>query len=333
MPCDERVKMLTGSLSAPMAAFRSTLATTLEQIRGILDAGRPTKNGQVQRFGAELGQFAAGKINIERFSTLFATKNSLNVVNLQRIDRAYQTLSELLAQDEQLFLVNVEEGGNLRDSVAKTLDHLGTAFGAARVVELSRAGRYHHSEHAMFFSSFPFASWNPAERRLAPPLIVMVDGQDLTVGGLAEFLDGAQKIALVVRGASSPAPLTRFMTPNTFVAQSSESAVLDRLALWDGPGIVALLPETAARFVHDPAAAPDRLSIDFVPETESHKSIGAISASQQTEELRQLQAIRESARLLETGSSVGVSPSSSAADPVDKLAAWLLQQADLPNAG
>jgi hypothetical protein len=34
--------------------------------------------------------------------------------------------------------------------------------------------------------------------------VVEVDGGDLQAGGLAEFLDGAQKIVLVVRGPAPP---------------------------------------------------------------------------------------------------------------------------------
>jgi hypothetical protein len=318
-----------------MSAFKSALATTLEQIRGILAAGGSSKNGQNERFVAELGPFASDRIDIDRFSKLFTAEDSLNSVKAQRIDRAYETMSALIAQGDNLFVVNVDEGGDLRDSVAKALEHLGTAFGAARVVELSRTDRYQFEEHAKLVSSFPFADWNTRERRLAPPLIVVVEGKDLNAGALAEFLDGAQKIVLIVRGASPPAPLARLITPNTFVTQTADGSTLERFAEWKGAGIAAVVPESAARFVHDPTAESDRMVVEFLPGSGPSKPLGGISAAQQGEELRQLKALCDGA-----GSAVsagrdatGAGPPAGRVEPVDKLAAWLLQQADLSDAG
>jgi hypothetical protein len=318
-----------------MEAFRSALATTLEQVRAILAAGSSGKNGQSERFVAELGEFASDRIDIDRFSKLFTTDDALNSVKAQRIDRAYETMSGLIAQGDNLFVLNIEEGGNLHDSVAKTLEHLGTAFGAARVVELSRTERYQFENHAKLVSAFPFADWNTRERRLAPPLIVVVDGKDLNAGALAEFLDGAQKIVLVVRGASPPAPLARLITPNTFVVQTTDGSTLERFAEWKGAGIAAVVPESAARFVHDPTAGSDHMVVDFLPESGPSKPLGGISAAQQGEELRQLKALCDGA-----GSAVsadrdaaGAGPPAGGVEPVDKLAAWLLQQADLSDVG
>jgi hypothetical protein len=203
------------------------------------------------------------------------------------------------------------------------------------VVELSRTNRYRHSEHAKYFSSFPFAEWNATERRIAPPLVVMVDGKDLNVAGLAEFLDGALKIVLIVRGSSSPAPLVRLITPNTFVVQAVDHSALERLARWEGPGIAALMSETAARFEHDPGAAASELfTVGFLPEPKVLKPMGGISASQQTEELEQLKTLCESARVAMAGAGTTAKESASGtADPADKLAAWLLQRADLADVG
>ena len=328
--------MVTKSLAGPMTAFRSALATTAEQIRGILTNGEGGENGRVERFSGELGEFASGRIDIDRFSKLFEPQHALNPVNAQRIDRAYLIMSELIAHGDDTFLLNVEEGGNLRDSVAKMLEHLGTAFGAARVVELSRTGRYKFGEHAKYVSAFPFARWNAAERRIAPPLIVLVDGADVNAGGLAEFLDGAQKIVLLVRGAASPAPLARLITPHTFVVQTADSAGLERFGQWEGPGIAAVMPENAARFVHDPAAAPARrLVVDFVPDPKPRKALRGISSAQQAEELQQLVTLRNGSSVPGSAAqeSAAAGPAAAAVAPVDKLAAWLLQQADLSGIG
>jgi len=334
MPSDERVDRVLEALAEPIGAFRSVLAKTIEQIRALLTAQHTGTNGQVARLGAELGSFADSRIDPNRFSNLFAPAETLKPVNVQRIERAYQTMSALLEQGDQLFLVNVPDGGSLRDDVAKALEHLGTAFGAARAVELTRAGRYRLSDHGLLFSAFPFVKWSVTERRLAPPLVVLVRGADLYPAGLAEFLDGSQKVILVVRGEAPPAPLVRLVTPGTFVLQTADETGLDRFAAWEGPGIGALLPESAARFLHDPAGPTlaDRLTVGHLPDAEPRKSLSGISAGQQAEDLRQLTALSQ----VVTGAPATTAPASAAAaaaDPAGKLAAWLLDQADLTNVG
>jgi hypothetical protein len=95
------------------------------------------------------------------------------------------------------------------------------------------------------------------------------------------------------------------------------------------------VPESAARFVHDPATGPDaraRLKITSLPEDRRRKPVGGVSVAQQSEELLHLKSL---------GGQVGVAvPAEAAAvavpvssDPVDKLAAWLLNQADLKDLG
>jgi hypothetical protein len=158
--------------------------------------------------------------------------------------------------------------------------------------------------------------------------VVAVDGKDLKAAGLADFMDGAQKIVLVASGESTPVPLVRLITPGTFVAQTTSSADLDRLASWDGPGIVAVVPDTAACFVHDPGrgtAASERLKITRMPEDRRRKPVGGVSVKQQSEELLQLKTLGAAQGAEEPAVAVAAGSN----DPVDKLAAWLLTQADL----
>jgi hypothetical protein len=339
MPSDARVAQVVEALAERTGTFRSVLAKTIEQIRALLTVQHTGTNGHVARLGAELGSFADSRIDPNRFSSLFTPADTLNAVNVQRIERAYQTLSALMEQGDELFVVNVQDGRSLRDGVATALAQLGTAFGAARAVELTRAGRYRLADHAILFSMFPFEQWSAAERALAPPMVVHVQGADLHTAGLAEFLDGSQKVILVVRGDAPPAPLARLITPGTFVLQTADGGGLDRFAAWDGPGVAALLPESAARFLHDPAGATiaERLTVEHVPDGQPRKALGGISAGQQAEDLRQLAALSQVA----TGAPATTAPAASAqasgaepaADPAGKLAAWLLDQADLTNVG
>jgi hypothetical protein len=162
--------------------------------------------------------------------------------------------------------------------------------------------------------------------------VIALDGADLHPAGLAEFLDGNLKIVLIARGETSPAPLVRLITPHAFVAQTDDPAVVERLGKVDGPGIAALMPPHTARFVHDPAggaALGQRLTVGEVPSLDGKKRSGPFTAAQQREELEQLKALQAAAAAPTNGALVS---GAAGADPVDKLAAWLLQQADLSGA-
>jgi hypothetical protein len=88
------------------------------------------------------------------------------------------------------------------------------------------------------------------------------------------------------------------------------------------------VPERTARFVHDPAAGAAlaaRLVVTETPELDHRKRTGAFTVAQQTEELEQLRALQSAA----TAATAMPAATAESADPVDKLAAWLLRQADL----
>jgi hypothetical protein len=161
--------------------------------------------------------------------------------------------------------------------------------------------------------------------------VVEVQGSDLRAATLSEFLDGRQKIVLVVHGDCAPAPLARLISPSTFVLQTEDVTGIERFLGWDGPAVAALLPGAAARFVHDPArgSAPwDRLEIISVPETPPRKAIGGLSPLQQGEELELLRSLATRPAGV-AAAAAPVIAVAAAADPVDKLAAWLIGQADL----
>jgi len=336
MPSDDRVELALTALAGQRDAFRSALGTTVEQVQTFLAEHRQSPNGGVNRVAAELGPFAADRIDTDRLAKLFGGSLKLDTLTVETIEKARDTMNELSQRNHDLFLVNVHPGGDLRTAVAKALEEIGRAFGAVRIFELTRSGSYRGNEHARSLGSFPFQKWSKGERRLAPPLVVTVDGADLRAEMLTDFLDGSQKIVLVVRGACSPAPLVRLITPGTFVIQTHDGTGLDRLATHDGPGIGALVPESAARFVHDPKGGPQlaaRLTVEHLPATEPKMSVGGRSGSQQAEEIRQLRSL--AAITLGTKPAVGTEASATPvtpaapSDPVDKLAAWLLSQANL----
>jgi hypothetical protein len=332
MPSDDNDARILEVLGGQVTAFESAIAATAEEVRVSLEAQKGSGNGRPSEAGADLGLFAVGRIDAERFAALAYAPRALDHLSVSRIEHVFATLSRLIERKHGLLRVDVAPGGNLRDTVAKGLADVGRAFGAARVFDLSRAGRFEPIAHAGLTQAFRFEHWSRTERRRAPPLIVHVDGADLYPGGLGDFLDGTVKIVLVISGPAPPAPLVRLISPNTFVMQTTDVEELARLASWSGPGVAALMPEGAARFVHDPGGGPElwkRLTVAHLPAAPRAR-VGGHSVAQQAEALAQLKALATRPPEPE-GPPVpaAASPSDAVGSQADKLAAWLLEQADL----
>jgi hypothetical protein len=157
---------------------------------------------------------------------------------------------------------------------------------------------------------------------------VELQGADLRVGGLEEVLQGMQKLVLLVEGDCPPAALVRLVTPGVFVLQTTDPMELAQLATTSGPGIAALLPEGAARFVHEPRRqGRGQLAAQYLP-SEHGRAIGRIGSFQQAEEVRWLRQLAEDA----TAASERVESAPAVAavvDPGDRLAAYLLRQTEL----
>ena len=128
----------------------------------------------------------------------------------------------------------------------------------------------------------------------------------------------------------------RLITPSTFVIQTASGAGLDRLAASEGPGVAALVPGSAAQFIHDPAAGSspaERLELTSVPEGAPKNPVGGMSVRQQLDELEQLKTLA-GAQHADTEAGEAAAPAAGpVATKVDKLAAWLLSQADLSDIG
>jgi len=336
MPSDERIEKALSAFESPRVAFQSAIATTVGELDAMLVAGTTGEDEATERTASELGRFASGHIDAQRFAALVAEEPRLDPVAAEAVGRARKVLVEIEARKPQDYCVRVASGDDLTSKVAEAWAGFGRVFGTARLVEAARTGHYRLPHHEPLMSSFPFARWSRAERALAPPLIVDVDGDALQADGLAKFLDGAAKIVLLVRGESPPAPLARLVSPRVFIAQSAEIDVLDQACQAPGPAITALVNESAARFIHDPtkgSTLSDRLSVDFVPEDDPRVARGPISAFRQAEDLghlRTLIAMAAIGAMTPAAAVGGANGDEPPAEPADRLAAWLLQQADLP---
>ena len=352
MPSDASRAALA-ALEGPRKRYLSAVASTAEELRGYLGAHGTSETDHSARIAGELGPFAGGRVNPERFATFLEESETLEP-RAQRILRmAESVLEDASNLSERSFLVELQPGGDLYSAVGLGLAWLGRAFGAATAVQRARQGRAGPRD-AVLADAFPFRRWNRAERRLAPPLVVELEGSDLAAAGLAAYLDGNQKLILVVRGPAPPAPLTRLVSPEVLVLQTDDPDHLRGIGAFDGPAVAALMPEgQGARFVHDPTAGPtlrDRLSVSVLPHQDQVEPLGSLTVWQQLQELRQLAALKEAAEAGVTGpatargepgprsdggepSDDGSTPSRGrrleTVEPADRLAGWLLSRTDL----
>ncbi|HSH74419.1 MAG TPA: hypothetical protein VLA09_01850 [Longimicrobiales bacterium] len=331
---------------AGVEAFRSAVAAAEAEVRDEILGRTAAESFGEERALVELGPFAIGRIDPERFARLLGVSESeLTPESIDVLSRADRILAGFAGSSRHV--VEVEPGGDLRDVVKEALARLGQAFGAARAVELARAGMFDPEAHGHLLEPLPFRLWNRAERHLAPPLVVEVRGEDCLPAGLGEFLDGEVKIVLVASGPTTPAPLARLITPGTFVAQTEDPSELARLVSSRHPGVALLFDEERAGqacFVHDPdaGAAPwDRLEVGRMP---ADADVGrGRRAPVWLEELVHLRALAEGPGVAagpvdrpstggpaEPGGAAG--DAAEAVEPADRLAAWLLANTDLSGA-
>lgn len=343
MPSD--VKMVVASelalkaleaLAPRVEAFHSAVATAEEEIRTYVTQRRGISEYRAEQALVELGPFAVGRIDPDRFASLLLDVEDLTPEAAGVMERAEEILGGF-AMGTDFHLVSVAKGGDLRDAVKGALNHVGQVFGASRAVELARAGLFDPEQHNHFLSTLPFRKWNRAERQLAPPLVVELEPEDLLPAGLGEFLDGGVKIVLVVEGHTTPAPLARLITPGTYVVQTADPADLAGLARSPHPGVALLFDEARpglARFVHDPDAggAPwQRLKVSHMP---AQPEVGrGRRAPTWLEELSHLEALaKKPAGADLAADALGADAVAEEATSADQLAAWLLSQTDVGGA-
>jgi hypothetical protein len=339
MQSDDRSARALAALSRPRMMFESALTDAVAELRALIAAQRAPAGERASQESVRLGEFAAGRLDASRFSEFVAAGSTLDAARLDRLQHALEVLELFGAQRDELYHVRVDDGADLRDSVRDALTSRGRVFSAAHQVELLRANRqpaqapthrrvdgpvaYRQWSQAPAEGTglLAFRQWTRLEKSIAPPLVVDVDGRDVEAAGLSEYLQGSQKIVLVVRGASAPAPLVRLIAPGTFVMQTVDAAAVERLAACTGPGIAAVMPDGAARFVHDPAAGATlgrRLQVEWLPDAVAR------GGSARERHIEELDWLRELAAL---GAATGREESAvdeATAAPADQLAGWLL---------
>ena len=324
MPFDEQVSSALSALRPQLDVFRFAVSSTLERAKAMLTADSGPSHA-----GAALGNFASGRIDPDRFAMISAGSAPMDSIGRTVVERAILLLEPLLAGGDTEFVVDVKSGTSPGNAIRARLTKLGSVFAAATLIELVRRRVYDPTQRVLSFGGHPFEKWNAGERKIAPPLVVRLEGADLDPFEIAPFLDGCVRIVLKVDGQCSPAPLARLISPGVFVAQAGDTEVLHKLAELDAPAIVALMGGNEARFVHDPrggAATWQRLQVLSIPQVIPRKPIGHRSAWQLREDLAHLEALAKQPLPLAPLIDETTTPAGSTGDPAERLAAWLLDQ-------
>jgi hypothetical protein len=327
MACEDRISRALEALAAPRQAFRAALVAAIDELTGILAEQRAPAATRAVQEASRLGAFGSDRMDVALFSSIVASRESIEPAQLDQLEHALRILRSFAAQGEELFVLRMRRGADLRDAVRDALAARGRAFNTAHQVELLRATRA-GLQVDLDYGTLDFRHWTRRERSIAPPLVVELFAGDAQPAALADYLDGSQKIVLVVDGRLGAAPLVRLLAPGTFVAQTNDPADILRLASFDGPGIVALVADDApALFVHDPSRGRrlrDRLEVRSIP-ARTNQRVGGISARRQAEELDWLEELNRLADAEFAGVPADAVPERQVT-PADQLAAWLLRQ-------
>lgn len=325
MQSDERVRAALSALKPEIAQYRFVVSSTLDRARGLLAAeSAPANTGTV------LGQFASGRIDPEKFAMISSGAAPLDAVGRAMLERAMETLDSLLDCGDNLFALSVARGSSVAGAIRDRIATFGSAFAAGAIIELIRRRTYDPALHGLCVKDQPFESWTPSERRLAPPLVVRVDGRDIDPFALAPLLDGRLRLVLLVDGPTSPALLARLVSPGVFVSQASDASVLDTLRDLEAPAIVAIMSESEARFIHDPRggwASWQRVKISSLPDAPIRKPMGTRSAWQQREDIAYLRSLADLPALDANGAATR--HTALKGDPTERLTEWLLEQSSI----
>lgn len=324
MPYDATAREALKVFADAIGAYQSRVAAVADRIGVYLaaDDAESTTTHEAQ----QLGEFAAGRIDIERFNALWDAREALDQFERAVLTRAHDMLRDIATRSKDSFIINLPPGGRLTAALTNIFADLGRTFGAMVIAELVRTRRFGNDDLELIHG-FPRFRWTRAERGMSPPVIVALDGADLWAGEVAQYLDGNQKIVLVVRSPAPPAALVRLITPGTLVVQTCSIEGLAPVLAADGPAVAALLPTGAAEFVHAPGNTPahQRIAITSRPQG-ARKTVEAWTTWQQQQELDQLYA------LAAAPAPVASSPDNGkpVADPATRLAAWLISHAETP---
>jgi hypothetical protein len=336
MPSDTLVEKALEVTADARESFLTAVRMAADQIGAQVRSHDTPASEALNQVAAELGALAEGLIDPSRFPAQAGEKGALDDSSADLLRRAGEALDGLSGAKPEDFVLTVSEGGDVSAAVGKALARFGRAFGAAELAKQARMGGGGTDAAVDRLSSYPAAEWRIRERELAPPLVVSTSGSGLDLAGLRNLLEGSQIIVLLAEGSCPPAPLAPLLSPGVFLLQTTNADELSELSGIQGPAVIAVLPEGAAEWVHDPRGGETlaaRLTVRALPDGDQIRLMDGLSAWRQREDLAHLAVLANAAK---GGPAAGDTPSENGvaagkpAEPVDLLAAWLIRQADLP---
>ena len=327
MPSDKPLALALAALARPIAEFHALVGDAIVQGEAVLAAQHADADQRAAAAALSLGHFADARMDAGRFAALFPATPPLAADAVAALEHALVVLRAVQSRGDDFFVIDVPPGGRFGATLESAFETIGGALGAVLMEEQIRAGRYESDQDRLLRTQY-FRTWSSAERRASPPLVVTVDGADLQPGAMLDYTDGREKIVLVIRGASPPAPLARCISPSTFVLQTVDGNGLDRLAAYDGPSVAALVPEGAAVFLHDPAGGREswqRLTVQHLPDMPK-RAIGGQSVWQMTQDLRVLASLATTPFAVPAPTGTEAARAVGADDAAERIAAWLVAQ-------
>jgi hypothetical protein len=329
MQSDERVQAALDATQRERRSFLSAVRTAADQIEGRLRSSRDKGRDSAGRVEQELGSFASGRIDAGKLAAFEPQSAEPNPTAFEALERAAGVLREIARLNEDDFVVRVKPGDRMSRVLSERLSSMGRAFGAAELAALAHAGRPTTVDVDRRLEQYHPDDWSAREREIAPPLVVIAEGSTMRVGAVRDWLEGNQKIVFVVEGPCPSAPLAPLIIPGGWVAQIASPEEVGGFERFEGPAVCAFVPEGAAVFTHDPAHG---LTLEIETGDVKVRPVGPITVWRQQEDLATLE--RMSGRGGPAGAGAGPSANGQreveAAQPADRLAAWLLNQADLP---
>jgi len=135
MPSEERKVIALDAIRPRIDMFQAALTITVNQVQGLLAGKANTADDQ----SAALGKFAQGKVELDRFASFTPKAVQIDAEVEAPVRAAQEVLKSLLAQGDDLFIVETEPGKGLGHQLSVRLAQIevsGEDFKPSAIVPL-----------------------------------------------------------------------------------------------------------------------------------------------------------------------------------------------------
>ena len=139
MPSDATALEALPFVSDAIAAYQARVAAVADRIDNYLAANDEAGSDGVDE---QLGEFAAGRIDMERFSALWEEREALDQSERTVLAHAHDLLRDIATRPADYFITNLPTGARLTAALAHAFADLGRCFGAMMIAEMVRTGRF-----------------------------------------------------------------------------------------------------------------------------------------------------------------------------------------------